>query len=121
MNKTGYTRELKLEICKKFVDSNISYRELQEEYGVHPTTMVRWTKLYREHGESAFEAGTVTNKGSEYRSTKKRVDDLEEEVSNLKTQLEEIKAQVKELDEEIFEEIEENSEEGEEECVTEII
>ena len=110
MNKLGYTIELKLEICKKFVESNISYRELQEEYGIHPTTMVRWTKLYREHGESAFEGTTGTNDGSEYRSTKMRLDNLEEIVSNLKKQVEEMREQLDEIDEAIFEEYEEEEE-----------
>jgi len=103
MQKKAYNLEFIIKLCEEYLESDVSYRELQEKYGVHPTTLVRWTKLYREQGKEAFEGVEGTMDGSKYQTTKKRVEVLEQEVSVLKEELKELAEQVQEIDNAVFE------------------
>src|SRR6056297_1854086 len=103
MKKTGYSKEFKLKICKEFEETDVSYRELQEAYGCHPTTMVKWTKLYREYGEDAFEDDGNASETPTQSKRMGRLEALEQEVALLKEELKEMKEKVQEIDNAVFE------------------
>ena len=107
MKGKGYTADFKIMVYNEYKDTNITCKEIQEKYGINPTTLMRWKKIYEKYGEAGFEGTTGTNDGSEYQSQKKRMEVLEEEVSTLKTQIEEMKELLDELDKAMFEEYEE--------------
>ena len=103
MKKTGYSKEFKLKICKEFEETDVSYRELQEAYGCHPTTMVKWTKLYREYGDDAFEDDGNASETPTQSKRMGRLEALEQEVALLKEELKEMKEKVQEIDNAVFE------------------
>lgn len=50
----GYTRELKLKICKRVCDKDITIEEASSECGATIPTVKKWVKLYNEDPVKAF-------------------------------------------------------------------
>ena len=56
--RRGWTKEQKLEIVHKHLDEHISVKKLGKEYGITHGMVSQWTKLFLEHGETAFDPKT---------------------------------------------------------------
>jgi len=103
MRKKKYDKAFKVMICKEYGETDVSYRELQEEYGCHPTSMVKWIKQYREYGEDAFEDDENASETPTQSKRMGRLEALEQEVALLKEELKEMKEKVQEIDNAVFE------------------
>jgi len=114
MRKKKYDKAFKVMICKEYGETDVSYRELQEEYGCHPTSMVKWIKQYREYGEDAFEDDENASETPTQSKRMGRLEALEQEVALLKEEIKELKEQAREIDKAIFDDFDEEDEEEEE-------
>lgn len=59
--KSKYSKELKIEICKKYIDGNGSTISLAKEIGTTDSVICRWIRKFKAFGESAFEARPSNN------------------------------------------------------------
>lgn len=57
MAKSPYTPEQQLDLVKRYLAGEASYRRLAIEYGIDESTLRKWTAKYREHGAKAFYRG----------------------------------------------------------------
>lgn len=49
-----YTFDFKLSVVKSYMNSNKSSRAIGDEFGIHRTLVVRWTKQFQSQGEDAL-------------------------------------------------------------------
>lgn len=54
MAKSPYTPKQQLDLVKRYLAGEASYRRLAIEYGISEFTLQKWTARYREHGAKAF-------------------------------------------------------------------
>ena len=52
--KSKFSKEQKIEICKRYLDGSESISILAEEINAGKTTIERWIKIFKAYGESAF-------------------------------------------------------------------
>src|SRR6056297_3495354 len=55
MTKRLYPVEFKVRACEDYLGSEITYEGLSEKYEVNPSTLSKWVRIFREHGEAGFE------------------------------------------------------------------
>lgn len=53
--KSSFSKEEKIGACKAYMYGEGSCESIAKNFGIAPTTLVRWLSLYRYHGEHAFE------------------------------------------------------------------
>lgn len=53
--KSKFSKEQKIEICKRYLDGSESISILAEEINAGKTTIERWIKIFKAYGESAFD------------------------------------------------------------------
>lgn len=53
--KSKYSKELKIEICKRYLNGEGSTYSLADEIGTNNMVVYRWVKKYNAFGESAFD------------------------------------------------------------------
>lgn len=53
--KSKYSKELKVEICKRYFKGEGSYKSLAKEIGCHQSIIHCWVKQYQAHGELFFD------------------------------------------------------------------
>ena len=53
--KTKYTKELKIQIVKRYLSGEGSYESLAKEIGANETVVLRWVKKYQASGDTAFD------------------------------------------------------------------
>ena len=53
--KSKYSKELKIEICKRYLNGEESTYSLADEIGTNNMVVYRWVKKYNAFGESAFD------------------------------------------------------------------
>lgn len=79
-----YTEQFMLEVAKVGLKAR-TYAEVAEQYGLSRQCVRKWTKLYSQYGDLAFEKhGIEKHKDKEIAELKKKVADLEEENAILK-------------------------------------
>lgn len=54
----SFSAEKKLEVLKSYAESNLSVREVCEEYGISSTTFKKWRQLYSKHGDQGLQPST---------------------------------------------------------------
>ena len=53
--KSKFSKEQKIEICKRYLDGSESISILAEEINAGKTTIERWIKIFKAYGDSAFD------------------------------------------------------------------
>ena len=53
--KSKFSKEQKIEICKRYLDGSESISILAEEINAGKTTIERWIKIFKAYGETAFD------------------------------------------------------------------
>ena len=57
--KSKFSKEQKIEICRRYLDGSESVTSLAEEINVCITTVQRWIRIFQTYGDSAFVEKTV--------------------------------------------------------------
>jgi transposase len=79
-----YTEQFMIQVAKAGLKAR-TYAEVAKQYGVSRQIVRKWTKLYGEYGDLAFEPkGPEKCKDKEIAELKRKVADLEEENEILK-------------------------------------
>lgn len=79
-----YTEQFMIQVAKAGLEAR-TYAEVAKQYGVSREIVRKWTKLYGQYGELAFEKnGIEKSKDKEIAELKRKVADLEEENEILK-------------------------------------
>ena len=79
-----YTEQFMLQVAKAGSKAR-TYAEVAKQYGVSGECVKKWTKLYIQYGDLAFEKdGIEKHKDQEIAELKKKIADLEEENAILK-------------------------------------
>lgn len=79
-----YTEQFMLQVAKAGSKAR-TYAEVAKQYGVSGECVKKWTKLYSQYGDLAFEKhGIEKHKDQEIAELKKKIADLEEENAILK-------------------------------------
>ncbi len=50
-----YSAEKKVRILRRYLVDHVPVSDLCDEYGLHPTVLYRWQKIFFENGATAFE------------------------------------------------------------------
>ena len=53
--KSKFSKEQKIEICRRYLDGSESVISLAEEINAGRTTIERWIKIFKAYGDSAFD------------------------------------------------------------------
>ncbi len=53
--KSKFSKEQKIEICRRYLDGSESVTSLAEEINAGKTTIERWIKIFKAYGDSAFD------------------------------------------------------------------
>ena len=53
--KSKFSKEQKIEICRRYLDGSESISSLAEEINVSKTTIERWIRIFKAYGDSAFD------------------------------------------------------------------
>ena len=53
--KSKFSKEQKIEICRRYLDGSESISSLAEEINVSKTTIERWIRIFQAYGDSAFD------------------------------------------------------------------
>ena len=59
--KSKFSKEQKIEICKRYLDGSESISILAEEINAGKTTIERWIKIFKAYGDSAFDENLQMN------------------------------------------------------------
>ena len=57
--KSKFSKEQKIEICRRYLDGSESVTSLAEEINVCITTVQRWIRIFQAYGDSAFDEKTA--------------------------------------------------------------
>ena len=57
--KSKFSKEQKIEICKRYLDGSESISMLAEEINAGKSTIKRWIKIFKAYGDSAFDEKTA--------------------------------------------------------------
>ena len=52
--KSKFSKEQKIEICRRYLDGSESVSRLAEEINVNKSTVKRWIRIFKAYGDSAF-------------------------------------------------------------------
>ena len=55
MVRRTFTREFKLEVCRKVADGSVSKSQIKREHNIGNATLDRWLEQYMARGDDAFE------------------------------------------------------------------
>ena len=53
--KSKFSKEQKIEICRRYLDGSESVISLAKEINVSKTTIERWIRIFKAYGDSAFD------------------------------------------------------------------
>ena len=53
--KSKFSKEQKIEICRRYLDGSESVSRLAEEINVNKSTVKRWIRIFKAYGDSAFD------------------------------------------------------------------
>ena len=79
-NRRKFTREFKLEVVRKVIVENRTYKDVGKEINVSESILVRWVREFSDDEQEAFPGkGVRKSKGQEIYELKRELDGIREE------------------------------------------